>query len=238
MGRGARNGGRAPRSVERQETSAAGVETSPACTVGRNLQQAAGNREILEEMDQLILVGEIRVEGQRRRDREQRQRDRRDARPISQEHRETASRLQRNGAGIGQGRKRQADRADVADRPGRVGSLAHAEEMKMAASSTRPTAATRSLEVRRFECSLASANVGLIMTMSPVSGWMAPAPLRAGSRAGGRPAFRGPDASGGEPLDFDERALQRGVALLGADGEAIGVDELRLDTDEVEHALR
>ena len=30
-------------------------------------------------------------------------------------------------------------------------------------------------------------------------------------------------------------ALFSAASLLGADGEAIGVDELRLDTDEVEH---
>src|SRR5438067_7297927 len=36
------------------------VETEPAAPERRDLEQAAGDRDILEEMDHLILVGEVR----------------------------------------------------------------------------------------------------------------------------------------------------------------------------------
>src|SRR5687767_14687313 len=95
------------------------------------------------------------------------------------------------------------------------------KKTKMAASRTLPTRAARSLADRKFERSSARAKVGLIMIVSPIDGWIA----------------RRADGSGGEALDFDEGALQRRVALLGADGEPIRVDEFRLDADKVEHAL-
>jgi 2-polyprenyl-6-methoxyphenol hydroxylase-like FAD-dependent oxidoreductase len=50
------------------------VEAERAGTEGRDLQQAARHHHVLEEVDHLVLVGEVAVEGERRRQREQGQR--------------------------------------------------------------------------------------------------------------------------------------------------------------------
>src|SRR5438270_8240053 len=58
----------------------------------------------------------------------------------------------------------------------------------------------------------------------------------AGTQSGGsKGAMKPPSvASGGEPQRFAQSLPDRLLALLGADGEALGEHELRLDADEVE----
>src|SRR6266478_3260454 len=60
--RGERPSHAAPSATTRVEAEARGAE-------GDDLQQPAGHREVLEEVDELVLVGEMIVEGERRRHR-------------------------------------------------------------------------------------------------------------------------------------------------------------------------
>ena len=58
---------------------AAGVQAESARSEGDHLQETAGHRDVLEEMDELILVGEVVVECERSGNRERSKQRGRDA---------------------------------------------------------------------------------------------------------------------------------------------------------------
>jgi hypothetical protein len=69
-----------PRSTVGPDLSpAAGVQAETARSEGDHLQKTAGHRDVLEEMDELILVGEVVVECERSGDRERSKQRGRDA---------------------------------------------------------------------------------------------------------------------------------------------------------------
>jgi len=67
------------------------IQTQPASSEGRDLKQASRHHHVLEEMDHLVLVGEVVVERDRGRDAEQRKGDRDDPDPIAGDQEEAAA---------------------------------------------------------------------------------------------------------------------------------------------------
>src|SRR5437870_4141738 len=99
------------------EVSASARIEAPGAGAERDeLEQSAGDCQVLQEMDELVLVAQIAMEAEGGGDTEHRERRSRDARLVAGDERETAEELDGNGERIGELRQRQAGRGDVADR--------------------------------------------------------------------------------------------------------------------------
>src|SRR6516165_2190807 len=94
---------------------AAGVQAESARSEGGHLQKTAGHRDVLEEMDELVLVGEVVMECERGGDRERGKQCGRDASLVTGDQGQTATDLDRNGDRISKRGERQAHRGNVAD---------------------------------------------------------------------------------------------------------------------------
>src|SRR5438445_8128133 len=79
------------------ESVASCVEADATGTEGDDLQQPASHRDVLEEVEELVLVGEIAVEGECGRDGEGREHSSHDARAVAREQREPANDLDEHG---------------------------------------------------------------------------------------------------------------------------------------------
>jgi len=67
------------------------IEAQPPAAERRDLQQAAGYRHILEEVDHLVLVGKGGVEDRRRRQRKQCKQGRRHSDAVAKDERKSES---------------------------------------------------------------------------------------------------------------------------------------------------
>jgi len=85
---------------------------------GNDLQQPARHRDVLDEVEQLVLVGEIIVEDECRRYREDSAHRGTDTRAVARNQSEPTEDLDKNGDREPDLREREADRLDVADRGG------------------------------------------------------------------------------------------------------------------------
>src|SRR5258706_9295116 len=94
------------------------VEAEPTGSERNDLQQTAGNRDVLEEVDELVQIREVAVEADRGRERVDRECSGGDLRPVANEQRKPSRELDQNRDPISERRKRQADGGDVSDRGG------------------------------------------------------------------------------------------------------------------------
>ena len=77
-----------------------------------DLQQSARDHDVLEEVDHLVLVGEVAVERHRRGEREQHQRGRDEASPEAGDQQDAAAELDGHGDGESQRREGQSHGTD------------------------------------------------------------------------------------------------------------------------------
>src|SRR5262249_3144464 len=80
--------GRCGARAARRKLASTRVEAQAWGAEGDDLQQSAGDGEVLEEMDELVLVGEMEVEEDRRRQREDGERRGHRPRPVAEDERE------------------------------------------------------------------------------------------------------------------------------------------------------
>src|SRR5205823_7226592 len=103
-----------------------------------DLQQAAGYRDVLEEVDELVQVREVAVEASRGRKGEERQRPGSDSRVVADEQCEPSHEFDQNGERIPDLRKRQPGGRDVPDRAGGCLELPDDREEKDRAQQNAP----------------------------------------------------------------------------------------------------
>ncbi len=97
---------------------------------GSDLEQPAGHHHVLQKVDHLVLVGEIAVERNRRRQREDRQGPRNKASAIAGDEQQAASEFDSDSKGEGQrwdGQSRSADHGSRRAVGGELAKAAHGE---------------------------------------------------------------------------------------------------------------
>jgi len=95
------------------------IDAPGAGAEGHDLQQAAGHRDVLQQVDHLVLVAHVAVEGKGRNDREQREGGGDMAGLEAGHQQQAATEFHRDGDGKGERREGQAAGGDVADGAGR-----------------------------------------------------------------------------------------------------------------------
>src|ERR1700735_2507830 len=100
------------------------VDAQCAGPEGYDLKETACHHHVLEEVDHLVLVSEVAVERNRRRQREDRQGSRNKASAIAGDEKQAASEFDSNSKGESQRRNRQSRSADHGSRCAVGGELA------------------------------------------------------------------------------------------------------------------
>ena len=136
-----------PRSTWAELSPAAGVKAESARSEGDHLQKTASHRDVLEEMDELVLVGEVIVECERRGDREHSKQRGRDAGLVTDDQGQTATDLDRYGDRISDPRVGKARRGNIANGEAGRCELGRPESRKIAAIRTRPITVMKSFEM-------------------------------------------------------------------------------------------
>lgn len=125
-------------SCRRARRGAARVEAERAGTERDDLEQSARDRDILEEMDHLVLVGEIAVEQQRRRDRERRQHRRRHARAVAGEQEKAEEQFDHRRADVRKQRIDADHSSNIGHGAGGIGGFTDSAEKKNQAEKKAP----------------------------------------------------------------------------------------------------
>src|ERR1700741_416460 len=101
----------------------AAIQAHAATAEGNHMQEAAGDRDILEEVDELVLVAEIAMEEHGGSKREQEKHPCGNPRAIAEQKSNSSDDLDERGETERDRRQRQSDGLDVADRHRRRGEL-------------------------------------------------------------------------------------------------------------------
>ncbi|MNL27088.1 hypothetical protein D3C87_1486550 [compost metagenome] len=90
------------------------VDAEGTGTEGHDLDQATGHREVLQEVEQLVLVAQRVVKDERGGDREDGQSERDGPGAVARQQQQAAAQFDGNGRQVAQQRRGQAHRGDVA----------------------------------------------------------------------------------------------------------------------------